>query len=71
MNTRTTTPKTAALTIGIDPTLLLRAKLLAHVRGVSVSKLVGDLLEQATSGLDDELRAHGVLRASEAQEVAS
>ncbi len=70
MSTKTTTPKTAALTIGINPTLLLRAKLLAHVRSVSVSKLVGDLLEQATAGLDDELRAHGVLRASEAQEVS-
>jgi hypothetical protein len=70
MSTKTTTPKTAALTIGIDPTLLLRAKLLAHVRGCSVSKLVGALLEQATAGLDDELRAHGVLRASQAQEVS-
>lgn len=70
MSTRTTT-KTAALTIGIDPTLLLRAKLLAHVRSVSVSKLVASLLAQATAGLDEELRAHGVLRAAGATELAS
>jgi len=68
---RPKTSRTAALTIGIDPTLLLRSKLLAHVTGQSVSALVAALLEQATAGLDDELRAHGVLRSAEGQEVAS
>ncbi len=71
MSTRPPTPKAAALTIGIPSTLLLRTKLLAHLRGQSVSALVAALLEQATAGLDDELRAHGVLRATDATEVAS
>ena len=71
MSTRSTNTKAAALTIGIPSTLLLRTKLLAHVRGQSVSALVAGLLEQATAGLDDELRSHGVLRATEATEVAS